>query len=124
MVHAIQQYRRLLSYLSSTPLHLRLGHVFIVEQVQCGHRPHVELQAWMRPAGHRNHRRRQIDAKSAQPERVQVCCHAAGAATEIGDRPDTGGLREFGERGKQRTIQWLGRKFSAEELGVVGTTVS
>lgn len=49
-----------------------------------------------------------------------MCRHAAGTATEIGDRPDTGGLHEFGERGKQCTVQWLGRKCGAEELGVVG----
>lgn len=50
---------------------------------------------------------------------VQVCRHAAGAATEISDRPNTGGLHELGECGKQRPVQWLGREFSAHKLGVV-----
>lgn len=78
-----------------------------VLHVQGSHRTLVEPQARVRPTGHRNHRRRQIDAERAQPERVQVCRHASGAATEIGDRPGIGGPHEFGERGKHGTVQWL-----------------
>jgi hypothetical protein len=90
-----------------------------VPQVQGGHGALVEPQVRVRLPGHRDHLRRQVDPKGGQPERVQVCRHAAGAATEISDRPGTGGLHEFGERRKQRTVQRLRRKLGAQPLGVV-----
>jgi len=42
---------------------------------------------------------------------VQVRCHIAGTATDIGDRPDTGDLHELGDHGP---VQRLVRKFGAQ----------
>ena len=43
-----------------------------VPQIQGAHGTLVEPQVRARPAGHRHHRRRQVDAKRGQPERAQV----------------------------------------------------
>ena len=46
-------------------------------------------------------------------------CHTTRSATEIGNRPDTGGFHEFGERSKQGTVQRLRREFRSQQLGIV-----
>jgi hypothetical protein len=89
-------------------------------EVQGCHRTLNEPQSWIRPAGDRDHLRRQIDPEHGQSEAAQMCRHAAGTAPDVGDRPGTGGLHEFGEPAEQCPVQWLSRKFVTDPLGIVG----
>ncbi|KOW00053.1 hypothetical protein ADK65_16300 [Streptomyces sp. NRRL B-1140] len=72
---------------------------FAAADLQCGHRADGEAEFRVRRPGQFDHSRRHVHAEHRHSEGGQVCRHLAGAAAQIGDRPE--GSREFGEGGQQ-----------------------
>ena len=60
----------------------------------------------MRPAGDRNHLRREINAEDAQPQHGEVRRNWTGTTTHVHDRTGSVRLHEFSKGVESSTVLW------------------